>query len=157
LSKGAVLALPIRPVVRLWLIVDDDLLSKYEKRFRPQRLPVVREINPVTDPPASAAPAPGTVQVKAGGMKLTVPWVAVLTLLSAIGGAIGVRSIPTPSTQDSRLDSIQQQLITADMNRARELEERRRESQAQEDRLRALQTQISLLEVQVASLQHRQP
>ena len=135
---------------------DDDLITKYEKRFPPKRVPI-RELNPITDPPASGAAPPGTVQVKAGGMKVTVPWVAVLTLISAVGGAIGVRSIPTPSTQDSRLDAIQQQLITADMNRARETEEHRREFQAQEDRLRMLQTQVSLLEVQVATLQHRQP
>jgi len=146
-------------VVSLWLIVDDDhLLGKYGKRFPPQRrAPVVREINPITDPPASLAAPPGMVQVKAGGLKFTLPTAMVMTAVAAIGGALGVKALPTPSTQDSRLDTIQQQLITADMNRARELEEHRRESQAQEDRMRALQTQVSLLEVQVASLQHRQP
>ncbi len=116
-----------------------------------KRYPPVKELTPRTDPPESHAP-PGSVVVKAAGAKFTMPVAMISVLVSGILGALGARAIPTPTSQDSRLEQIQQQLISSELKRERDYEERRRQDLALEERIRGLQTEISLIQVQVKAL-----
>lgn len=126
-----------------------------------KKIPSVREYQPTTDPPASGAPPPGTVQVKAGGFKINVSTAVVISAFSAIAaglfGGVSARAVNTPSSQDNTLAEIRAQMAADRLQREREREEDRRVQQAADDRMRTLTTQVSVLEVQINALRKQQP
>lgn len=119
-----------------------------------QRAPIPREeplhvTLPHTDPPASKA-QPG-VTVSGPGWKLSVPMVALTSIITAFG----VRMLPTPSAQDNKQDAIAVQIQMAELRAERAREDTRREFASLHDEVSKMRTEQSVMGQEVAALRSR--